>query len=374
MSTPILSLAQLQEKVAAFKAASVPVPADPTENTNVAVPSTAADTEPKKLNTPPGQQSNSTDGGKQGDAIVTSATTPAGVLQGNAVSTENGTAADAAMTTALGKSANLLEKMKQAAATAKGEPVKAAAASTPAAAATPAATSTPELTDEEAVKAATALFARIGEFMYASESGKQAIEFELTKAAGMEKAATMLSDAAIAASVYEQLGAEQYAEQVKQASAIAYQQQEQERLAQHILNLPVEKQNQLVKLAHIQQHDLSQPGMTQDDGYWYAKGAAAMEAMPPEAAPGPDGAAAPGGEPQMPGSGEMPTMEQLAQLLQELVQSGQITPEQAEQLAQQLMQEGGGGDPAAAGGMPPGAEDPAAKEASVKFLTAVGAV
>lgn len=372
MSTPILSLAQLQEKVAAFKAASVPVPADPTENTNVAVPSTAADTEPKKLNTPPGQQSNSTDGGKQGDAIVTAATTPAGVLQGNAVSTENGTAADAAMTTALGKSANLLEKMKQAAATAKGEPVK--VASTPAAASTSAATPAPDLTDEEAVKAATALFARIGEFMYASESGKQAIEFELTKAAGMEKAATMLSDAAIAASVYEQLGAEQYAEQVKQASAIAHQQQEQERLAQHILSLPVEKQNQLVKLAHIQQHDLSQPGMTVDDGYWYAKGAAAMEAMPPEAAPGPEGAAAPGGEPQMPGSGEMPTMEQIAQLLQELVQSGQITPEQAEQLAQQLMQEGGG-DPAAAGGaMPPGAEDPAAKEASVKFLTAVGAV
>lgn len=367
MSNPILSLAQLQEKVAAFKAATVAVPTDPTENTNVAVPSTAADTDPKKLNTPPGQQSNSTDGGKQGDAIVTAATTPAGVLQGNAVSTENGTAADAAMTTALGKSANLLEKMKQAAAVAKGEPVKAAAASTPAAAATP------ELTDEEAVKAATALFARIGEFMYASESGKQAIEFELTKAAGMEKAATMLSDAAIAAAVYEQLGAEQYAEQVKQAAAIAHQQQEQEKLAQHILSLPVEKQNQLVKLAHIQQHDLSQPGMTQDDGYWYAKGAAAMEAMPPEAAPGPDGAAAPGGEPQMPGSGEMPTMEQLAQLLQELVQSGQITPEQAEQLAQQLMQEGGGGEAAAAGGMPPGAEDPAAKEASVKFLTAVGA-
>jgi len=70
-----------------------------------------------------------------------------------------------------------------------------------------------------------------------------------------------------------------------------------------------------------------------------------------------DDAAAAGGDPALAGASGEPSPEQVAAILEELVASGQITPEEAQAILAQLS---GGGDPAAAGA----GGDPAAEAAA----------
>ena len=125
-----------------------------------------------------------------------------------------------------------------------------------------------------------------------------------------------------------------------------------------------EEQERIVKMASVHEKVRSQL----PDHPWikdaYAGGAA--DADDDAEAAGPENAPSPEGEPEG-GDGQTPSPEDLAQLIQMLVQSGEIPPEEGEKMLQELaaaLQQGGGGPE---DGAPPMGGDPeaeATKEAS----------
>jgi len=91
-----------------------------------------------------------------------------------------------------------------------------------------------------------------------------------------------------------------------------------------------------------------------------------------------DESAAAGGEPQIPGGGETPSPEEIVQVLQAMVQSGEIDEATAQQVLQILAEGGGEGapegspedqDPAGAEGAPAESEDEVPEE--VKAASAI---
>lgn len=364
MSKP-RSIAELRNTVKTFrdqqtakKAADAGAPKDPTDAGTVAIPKQPDAEDPNKIGVPASGKNPTTDTDRA--ALLTEKTNPAQSGSGTVPSTTDGTGADAAATAALAKSAALKTKMASLLAAAKTQLATGAAPTQPdaekAAAAAAAAAQPvvdPAALTEDAVKQASEFFRNIGEMLCGTEEGRVLVRDTLIKKAGDEQALNMIKEAAWASDVYAQLGAFQQEQMAKEAA-------ENELLKEALAQLSPQEQATLVKMASIQEQD-AKLFQSPDDAWWYAKGAAAMqEALPPEGGAMPEDMS----QMAMPGGDGMPPPEELAQIIQMLVESGKLTPEQAEQLIQELMAEGGGGAPPEGGTPPPMTEDPAAKAAA----------
>lgn len=367
--------------IAVKKAADAGAPSDPDNTGTVTIPVQPDAENPKAIGVP-ASGANKPDA-KPSDSVITAGNQPAPSGSGTVPACENGTAADTAATgslaTATSKSANLLKRLGDLQARSKqaqanlGTGATAATPDTAKQAAAPAIAAqqpTPAQGDE-LMKQAAAAFQNIGEIVAGTAEGRQLVENILIKQAGEVQAVQMLKEAAVAADVYAQAGRLYEEEAQKQAAVDAAMQE-------HFEKLPPAKQASLVKLAKLAQHD-AQSFEHADDHYWYTKGAAAMEAGM-EAAMPPGGA---GGEPDMDnmqlpgGEGGQPPIEELMGIIEMLVQSGKLTPEDAQALVQEIMGGAGGappegGMPPEAGGAPPADIPPAEAEKAASARKALG--
>lgn len=177
-----------------------------------------------------------------------------------------------------------------------------------------------------------------------TEGGLEAVEPVLMKAAGLEAARQIMVDATASYTEYVKSANEQAAqiEYVKQAA-----EQEAAELGEFLKYASESDKEQIVKIASIHQEALSNiehPLLKQ--AYMQGAGdAAAMEDSGGEELPGAEGGA---------------SIEQIAQLLQAMVEAGEIDEETAMGVLQELAgaEQGAEGEmpPGAEGGMPPGAE------------------
>jgi len=78
--------------------------------------------------------------------------------------------------------------------------------------------------------------------------------------------------------------------------------------------------------------------------------------------------AAGGQLPPIPAEGEAPSIEEVVMILEQLVQSGQIDPQMAQAILEELLGGAGGGDPMAAGALPPEAMKAASYKNSIDSL------
>lgn len=237
---------------------------------------------------------------------------------------------------------------KQAAAQAAAPAAAAAAPAAPAAAAEKqAAAENVELTDS--------YHAKIASIMLGSEKGRQLVCEHLEEVIGRVDAMELVKSAAVMHQQFEQIGAEQLAHQEQVLLAEQQLHQEKVAFAQAYAAMTPEQQAVVTKIqdnikeASARIADLPEAEILQQ---WIIKGASDAGMMMDQggmgAPPPPEG-----GE----GGGEM-GVEQLVQLIQQLVQSGEISPEEAQQVVELLAQELGAG-----GGAPP-AESEAMKMAS----------
>jgi DNA-directed RNA polymerase subunit F len=166
-----------------------------------------------------------------------------------------------------------------------------------------------------------------------TEGGLEAVEPVLMKAAGLEAARQIMADATASYTEYVKSANEQatHMEYVKQAA-----QQEAAELSEFLKSASESDKEQIVKIASIHQEALANIEQTfLKQAYMQgAADAAAMEDSGGEELPGAEGGA---------------SLEQIAQLLQAMVESGEID----EETAMAVLQELAGG---AQGEMPPGAE------------------
>lgn len=348
MSQPkIQTLAALKERVnqARTKAAAAPEPApDPTMRDGKIPDALPEGTDNKQLGTPGGSATNPTEIAAQPvDAPPMPETSPSG-LGGKSPSCSATVVQESAQ-----KAAGLIERLRSLTPAAK-------AAATPAAAAAPAV----QATDDEVNKAATIALAQIGLALLADQEGRDMVQAHIIKQAGQAKAIELMQDAANAEQFYAAVGA---AEQEKQAAAIATQKQ----VAKALEHATPEQRTIFHKMAHIYNQE-SQHFADVTDDFWFQKGAGAMDAA--LAGGGAAGGPPPEGEvPPMPGGDGSVAPEDIIMLVQQMLESGEITEEQAMQILQEAGVELPGG--AAGGGAPPPEEaaamGEAAKAASVLF-------
>lgn len=194
------------------------------------------------------------------------------------------------------------------------------------------------------------------------EEGIAFAEKILAKKAGQAMAAQMIANAREAQAKFEALGAA-YEEQLNKEAAA--QQAGLQAAEEMFKNATAEQREQIVKFATVHERNLSRiadPLMKAA----YMQGADDAAAMmdTPE-----------GQEPQLPGGGEGPaSIEEIGQILMQLVQSGEISEQDAAQVLQELQAAEQGGEGAEAGAhaepdsdnLPPGAapETPEEKQAS----------
>jgi hypothetical protein len=178
------------------------------------------------------------------------------------------------------------------------------------------------------------------------EEGMQFAEQILRKAAGQEKAHELINAALQQQHSYN-AAVEEYEQEVKQANDA--QAQDEAAFAHALAQATPEELAQIEKAASVHNAYLSSFS-TEYERAAYRDGvmkAAAMEenmaAMPPEAAPAMPGEMPPG--PEGGEGGEAPMgVEEIIALLEEMVQAGEISEEEAMQVAQALLEgEGGGG-------------------------------
>jgi hypothetical protein len=366
--TPILSSQDLRNRVAEFRAqrkqaADSGAPQDPTLAGVTTIPVQPDAENPNKLQTPGANGTNKKDA-QPSDSLLTTDTNPSPSGSGAVPSLTNGTAADTAATgviaTATSKSAGFLANLKSL--SAKSTELhaqlhgKQASAPAPAVTPTPAVEAVPAGSLEDALKQASEVFASVGELVCGDADGKRLVEQLLIKQAGQVQALQMLKEAEIAADVYARAGAIHEEQRAKQAA-------EDAAFQQYFGNLTPLEQHRITKLAAIQEQD-AQFLASEDDAFWYTKGAAAAQAAMDQAEaagaePDPSQMAMPGGD------GGMPPPEEILQILEMLVQSGKISPEEAQQLMQEIMGAEGGAPPEGAppeGAVPEGGDIPPSEE------------
>ena len=211
---------------------------------------------------------------------------------------------------------------------------------------------------------------KIASTILATEQGRQTVEALLLQELGAEaandlvKAASMMEDQAAQAAAYEASGAA-YADQLwEQASP--------------------DEQEKIIKIASIHEYQKSrfaedEFGALLKQAYDQGAEAAAGQMDQSAAPPGAEGAA-PGGAEGEEGGGQEASIDDIVEVLQNLVQSGQITSDVAEEILTKLVGgEEGGAAPGGAedamgaeGAAPPGADQippeisgPAEKAASI---------
>lgn len=270
-------------------------------------------------------------------------------------------------------SAQVVDEMKQKAAgimstleaIALRKAAPAAAESGKAAAAAPAApaASGPAPTEAETAEAVKMAFASIGASLCEDEEGRQLVQDYLTKKAGAQATAQLLTDADTAARILAVQAADQMA---KQAAAA----EEEQAIHEHLAAMTPDQRESTLKFAHVLGHE-RQFFATPEDAYFFMKGAAAMQAGLDQA-----GGALPE---EIPGGQEgMPAPEDILEMIVQMLQSGQIAPEEAMQMAQEAGIELppellASIDPAAAAAADPAAAE-AAKQANVDVYNAFDAI
>lgn len=382
----LASLANLKANIAATKAAALKkatdsgAPADPTDAGTVAIPKQPDAEDPGKIGAPPGSKSNTNptdDTNRQSIGLDQTKPGPTGT---DVPAVADGTAADAAATASMGKSAALLNNI--AATRAKlGLPATkgasaAAAPAAPAAGAAPAAAGAAENTNvtvEGAMKQASEIFRQVGEIVCETEEGRAMAQQLIAKKAGQNRALELLQQSKQAAVVYERAGAMYAEEQQKRAA-------EEQAVVRAFEALPPAKQAMARKLARITQ---AEKFNSPDEYAWFIKGAAMMEDA--LAAQGGGDPAGGGGAPDLSqlgmdgGDGEL-SPEAMLQVIEQLVAQGILPEEEAQKIVQQLLGGGGdaaGGDPSGAPGgdaPPQNADDAAAAKEAAALIASLGAV
>ena len=212
-------------------------------------------------------------------------------------------------------------------------------------------------------KAATALATDIQpnpEFLFKlastileTEGGLEAVEPILRKAAGIEAAQEIITKAASAYDMYVEEG---YQQHLMHKAASDQQNHFFNGLNEMFKQASAEERETIVKIANMHEAELSKithPILKQA----YMQGSMDAAAMQDSGGGDPQDPMAGGGAPAIPGGeGGEPSPEQIVELLQAMVQSGEIDEQTASAIVQELIQAtqggGAGGDPAAAGGDP----------------------
>jgi len=380
----LASLETLKNRIATTKAAATKkatdsgAPADPTNAGTVAIPTQPDAEDPGKIGAPPGSKENKNpaeDTNRQSIGLDLTKPGPTGT---DVPAVADGTAADAAATATMGKSAALLANI--AATRAKlNLPATSKVASAPVAAA-PAPAAQPASDVATATKQAGEIFRQVGEIICETEEGRAMAQQLIAKKAGQNRALELLQQSKQAAAVYEHAGALYAAEQQKRAA-------QEQALVDEFNKLSPGAQVMARKMAHIcQTEKFNSP----DEYAWFVKGAAMMEDA--LAAQGGGDPAAAGGDPaaggappdmaQMGmdgGNGEL-SPEAMLQVIEQLVAQGILPEEEAQKIVQELLGGGAGGDPAA-GGAPAGdpaaggsPEEAAAAKEAAAIVASLGAV
>lgn len=383
MSTTAAPLSQknILEKVAARRAlinkqsSDGATPTDPTNQGTTSIPKQPDAENSSATGSPPSGNTNA-DNPPLTDSKILAETQPSQSGAGHVPSTQSGNALESGGTAALDKSANFLKNVSSVVAQRRAELNAKSAGAAPAPAAAPAHAAAPAAASDMDVKQANELFRQIGALVSGDEEGRTLVNRLIVKQAGINQAQQMLHDTAMATEVYAKFAA---AEHERNVQAAADQQYYDAQLA----SLPPGAQQAVIKLAGFLQKE-SANFTHPDDYFWYCKGAAAGQdmaamaggdpAMMAGGAPPEGGMPPEGGAPQLPGGDGTPTPEDVMEMLEALVQSGQITPEQAQELMTQLAQEmgGGGGEGAPPTDAPPAEAPPEEKAASAARI-ALGA-
>jgi hypothetical protein len=182
-----------------------------------------------------------------------------------------------------------------------------------------------------------------------TEGGISAVEPILRKAAGVEAAQELIAKATNA---YQTLVEEGYQELALRKQAAEQHLYIEQALESMLKNASADDKDKIVKLAKIHDEAMNEYAhpMLKQAYMQGAEDAAAMTDSMGGGAPAEGGGTEGGGGPMIPGGGEGPaSIEEIIQLLDLMVQSGEIDQETAMAVAQQLMGEGGA--PAEGGGM-----------------------
>ena len=191
------------------------------------------------------------------------------------------------------------------------------------------------------------LYLKLAHTILSTEGGAATVEKILTKAAGEQYAKDLIAQSLQAHDAFGQAQA-QYEQQVKAAAA---EEQQGLLLADQIFKSAAAKdQEQIIKFANV--HDaalrsISDPWLKMAYAGGAGDAADTLDSQEAQAAPGGD----PNAQPEIPGGGQGPVgIEQIAELLKAMIASGELKPEEAEQILQELMQDTGGGAGAPQGG------------------------
>ena len=290
----------------------------------------------------------------------------------NVPSTQDGNAKEDAFTeptTPLSKIATIEERANAVKARIAGFRKGASATTTSAAPATPskpAKTQPKEANTELAGDYSDEFLRKLAFAVCETEGGLEAVEPILLKYAGQEEARELMSKAA---AEYDQLVQLSHAMQQEEMEKLAYEAESLQAAEEMLKNASAEEREQIIKVANIHNKNTAEYA---DDllkmAYMAGAGDAASmmdaEAMPPE-----EGG---GEEAGLPGAAQgEPSIEEIVQLLDAMVASGEIDEQTAAQVVEQLAGAGGGGEEAAmmgggeeaammgGGEMPPGAEEAA---------------
>jgi hypothetical protein len=188
----------------------------------------------------------------------------------------------------------------------------------------------------------------------ATEGGLEAVEPVLMKAAGVEACRTIMSNAAAS---YDQFIKQQMEMEEYQKAASAQASVEEQEFVAMLKTASANDQEQIVKYATIHSEALNNIEDTLlKQAYMQGAGdaAAMQDSAPPPGEPSPEGQhpEPDGDEGAIPGGGGgAASIEEIAQLLAAMVQSGEIDQQTAEGALQELVQAMQGG--AAGGGAPP---------------------
>ncbi len=350
-----------QTKMASEKTAgATKVPeTDPNEKGTVSIP-----TDPEVARPKQNMPSDNTNTSSEGTMLEDQDTNPHSTGK-HRVSTTDGTIKDEAAcggdpTKPLSKIANransIMERLKSANTT----------SAAPAAPAAPAKTKETQNSKEantstaQNIQADPEFLFKLASTILETEGGIEAVEPVLRKAAGVEAAQELITRATDA---YYQLVQEGYADIELQKQAMEQQAYIEATLGGMMKAATAAEREGIVKLAQVHDaniNEIEHPILKQA----YMQGAMDGAAMEDSMGGAEGGAPLPPEEAMIPGAEEGPAgPEQIIELLDAMVQAGEIDEETAMAVAQQLMAEGGGAPEE--GAMPPAEEAPAPEEGMV---------
>ena len=204
--------------------------------------------------------------------------------------------------------------------------------------------------DNDKIELTEAYHAKIASIMLGSEHGRAVVAAELDRVISHQEALELIKQASTMQQHYEQLGAANLEQQQAMHAHMNQLEMEKIALAREYEALQPEERTLLdtiqgtIKLASARYDAIPNGSLFQD---WLVKGAGDMGAMmgDPAMMAAMQGGGAPPEMPAGPEGGEGGGLEELIMMLEQLVASGEVTEEEAMQVAQILMQEAEGASP-----------------------------